>query len=153
MLFWLSEAVRIRGFQAVWSCSVDFPHYGDHFFGWNWSYLWFLDIIWRTCGSKCQREGGGIFPTLCVECCLVYVFFFLCFSWLDPRTIARSTFTGSMGLTSSFSQKWQPTMWAAPHSNPCKKTVDTAWSSITASADALDLMVLDHQHVWKLLHR
>ena len=29
-------------------------------------------IIWRMCGSKCQGEGGGIFPTLCVECCLVF---------------------------------------------------------------------------------
>ena len=25
-------------------------------FGWNWSYLWFLGIFWRTCGSKCR--GG-----------------------------------------------------------------------------------------------
>ena len=40
-------------------------------FGWNWSYLGFLGIIWRTCGSKCRGEGGGIFLTLCVECCLV----------------------------------------------------------------------------------
>ena len=44
-------------------------------FGWNWSYLGFLDIIWRTCGSKCRGEGGGIFPTLCIECCLVAIFF------------------------------------------------------------------------------
>ena len=48
------------GFSSLW-----WP------FGWNWSYLGFLGIIWRTCGSKCQGEGGGIFPTLCVECCLV----------------------------------------------------------------------------------
>ena len=40
-------------------------------FGWNWSYLGFLGIIWRMCGSKCRGEGGGIFLTLCVECCLV----------------------------------------------------------------------------------
>ena len=40
-------------------------------FGWNWSYLGFLGIIWRTCGGKCRGESGGIFPTLCVECCLV----------------------------------------------------------------------------------
>ena len=32
----------------------------------------FLGIIWRTCGSKCRGEGGGIFLTLCVKCCLVY---------------------------------------------------------------------------------
>ena len=69
-LFWLSETGQIWGFQAFWSCSVDFPHYGDplaeigHILG-------FLGIIWRTCGSKCRGEGGGIFPTLCVECCLV----------------------------------------------------------------------------------
>ena len=35
------------------------------------THLGFLGIIWRTCGSKCGGEGGGIFPTLCVECCLV----------------------------------------------------------------------------------
>ena len=45
-------------------CSLWWP------FGWNWSYLGFLGIIWRTCGSKCRGEGVGIFPTLCVECCL-----------------------------------------------------------------------------------
>ena len=46
-------------------------------FGWNWSYLGFLGIIWRTCGSKCRGEGGGIFPTLCVECCLVVIKYLL----------------------------------------------------------------------------
>ena len=40
-------------------------------FDWNWSYLGFLGIIWRMCGSKCRGEGGGIFPTLCVEFSLV----------------------------------------------------------------------------------
>ena len=50
------------GFSSLW-----WP------FGWNWSYLGFLGIIWRTCGSKCGGEGGGIFPTLCVECCLVVI--------------------------------------------------------------------------------
>ena len=49
------------GFSSLW-----WP------FGWNWSYLGFLGIIWRTCGSKCRGEGGGIFPTLCLEFCLVY---------------------------------------------------------------------------------
>ena len=29
MLFWLSETGKIWGFQAFWSCSVDYPHYGD----------------------------------------------------------------------------------------------------------------------------
>ena len=29
MLFWLGEMGKIWGFQAFWSCSVDFPHYGD----------------------------------------------------------------------------------------------------------------------------
>ena len=29
MLFWLNETGKIWGFQAFWSCSVDFPHYGD----------------------------------------------------------------------------------------------------------------------------
>ena len=70
MLVWLSETGKIWGFQAFWSCSVDFSSLWWPF-GWNWSYLGFLGIIWRTCGSKCRGEGGGIFPTLCVECCLV----------------------------------------------------------------------------------
>ena len=67
MLFWLSETGKIWGFQAFWSCSVDFPHYGDPLadIGHMWGF-------WRTCGSKCRGEGGGIFPTLCVECCLVW---------------------------------------------------------------------------------
>ena len=54
--------VVLCGFSSLW-----WP------FGWNWSYLGFLGIIWRTYGSKCRGEGGGIFPTLCVECCLVQV--------------------------------------------------------------------------------
>ena len=45
-------------------------------FGWNWSYLGFLGIIWRMCASKCRgEEGGGIFPMLCVEFCLVLTAF------------------------------------------------------------------------------
>ena len=43
----------------------------------NWSYLRFLSIIWRTCGSECPErvgvnvQGGGGRKTLCVEFCLV----------------------------------------------------------------------------------
>ena len=40
-------------------------------FDWNWSYLGFPGIIRRTCGRKCRGGSGGIFPTLCVEFCLV----------------------------------------------------------------------------------
>ena len=29
ILFLLSETGQIWGFQEFWSCSVDFPHYGD----------------------------------------------------------------------------------------------------------------------------
>ena len=43
--------VVLCGFYSLW-----WP------FGWNWSYLGFLGIIWRTCGSICRGEGGGIFP-------------------------------------------------------------------------------------------
>ena len=66
MLFRLSETSKIWGFQAFWSCPVDFPHYGDPLadIGHMWGF-------WRMCGSKCGGEGGGIFPTLCVKCCLV----------------------------------------------------------------------------------
>ena len=56
------------GFSSLW-----WP------FGWNWSCLRLLGIIWRTCGSKCRGEGGGIFPTLCIECCLVFNVFLLSF--------------------------------------------------------------------------
>ena len=71
MLFWLSEMGQIWGFHGslVVLCgysSLWWP------FGWNWSYLGFLDIIWRTCGSKCRGGNGGIFPTLCVEFCLIH---------------------------------------------------------------------------------
>ena len=68
MLFWNlgfpGILVMLCGFSSLW-----WP------FGWNWSYLGFLGIIWRTCGSKCRGEGGGIFLTLCVECCLVFNLF------------------------------------------------------------------------------
>ena len=36
-----------------------------HVFGVSGHYL---ENVW----SKCRGEGGGIFPTLCVECCLVF---------------------------------------------------------------------------------
>ena len=79
MLSWLSETGKIWGLQAFWShcgfSSLWCP------FGWNWSYLGFLGIIWSTCGSKCRGEGGGIFPTLCVECCLVFLLFDFIFLW------------------------------------------------------------------------
>ena len=70
MLFWLSETGQIWGFHSilVMLCgysSLWWP------FGWKWSYLGFLGIIWRTCGSKCRGGSGGIFPTLCVEFFLV----------------------------------------------------------------------------------
>ena len=70
MLFWLSEMGQIWIFQAFWSCSVDFPHYGDslteigHILG-----FWGLS---GECVGVNVEGGGGIFPTLCVEFCLVY---------------------------------------------------------------------------------
>ena len=57
----LGILVMLCGFSSLW-CPLD----------WNWSYLGFLGIIWRTCGSKRRGGSGGIFPTLCVEFCLVY---------------------------------------------------------------------------------
>ena len=56
----LGILVMLCGFSSLW-CP----------FEWNWSYLGFLGIIWRTCGSKCWGGSGGIFPTLYVEFCLV----------------------------------------------------------------------------------
>ena len=52
--------VVLCGFSSLW-CLFD----------WNGSYLGFLGIIWRTCGSKWQEGSGGIFLMLCVEFCLV----------------------------------------------------------------------------------
>ena len=70
MLFWLGETGKIWGFPDILFVLCGFSSLWWPF-GWNWSYFGFLGIIWRTCGSKCREEGGGIFPTLCVECCLV----------------------------------------------------------------------------------
>ena len=46
MLFWLSETGQIWGFQAFWSCSVDFPHDGDPLaeIGHIWGY-WALSNV------------------------------------------------------------------------------------------------------------
>ena len=54
--------VVLCGFSSLW-CHFD----------WNWSYLGFLGIIWGMCGNKkkCRGGNGGIFPTLCMEFCLV----------------------------------------------------------------------------------
>ena len=74
MLFWLSETGKIWCFPGILVVLCGFSSLWWPF-GWNWSYLGFLGIIWRTYGSKCRGEGGGIFPTLCVECCLVEMHF------------------------------------------------------------------------------
>ena len=60
-----SELIRF------WSCYVDFPDFGAPLTLWNWSYLGFLGIIWRTPGSKCQGGRGGIFLMYRVEFCPV----------------------------------------------------------------------------------
>ena len=57
--------------RALWFPLLWWP------FGWNWSYFAFLGIIWRKCGSKCRGEGEGIFLTLCVEFCLVFIMLWL----------------------------------------------------------------------------
>ena len=48
---------------------MDFPHYGDPLA--EIGHIWGFWALSGECGSKCRGEGGGIFPTLCVECCLV----------------------------------------------------------------------------------
>ena len=106
MLFWLSETGKIWGFQAFWSCSVNFPHYGDPL-AWNWSYLGFLGIIWRTCGSKCQGEGGGIFPTVCVECCLVWMTSQIAYTFYQPHLCPlRNQLATYQLMTKQFSMSW-----------------------------------------------
>ena len=71
--------VMLCGLSSLW-CAFD----------WNWSYLGFLGIIWRTCGSKCRGACGGIFPTLCVEFCLVIIIFFV--SVAPPTSINPTLF-------------------------------------------------------------
>ena len=61
-LGFLDILVMLCGFSSLW-CPFD----------WNWSYLGFLGIIWRMCGSTCQGGGGGLFPTLCDKFCLLEV--------------------------------------------------------------------------------
>ena len=54
MLFWLSETGQIWGFQAFWSCSVDFPHYGDPLaeIGHIWGF-------WALCGERVGVKVRG----------------------------------------------------------------------------------------------
>ena len=58
-LFWVSETGQIWGLPGIsWR-----THQGNGQtdpFDWNWSYLGFLGIIWRTCGSK-YRGGAEAF--------------------------------------------------------------------------------------------
>ena len=108
------------GFSSLW-----WP------FGWNWSYLGFLGIIWRTCGSKCRGEGGGIFPTLCVECCLVfvcfqfngyqgkkYVFFNIYILFARPATSERRTINIR---SNSGGRTWKMPIWPP---DPGRKITD-----------------------------
>ena len=72
MLFRLSETGKIWGFQTFWSCSVDFPHYGDPLA--EIGHIWGL---WALSGERVEVNFEGraeaYFPTLCVKCCLVYL--------------------------------------------------------------------------------
>ena len=48
-----------------WLCSVDFPHFNVPLALWDWSYLGFPGIIWRTPVENIEGDGG-LFPLLCV---------------------------------------------------------------------------------------
>ena len=50
--FWLSETGQIWGFHAFWSCSVDFPHYGD--------LLAEIDPIWGFWALSGERVGVNV---------------------------------------------------------------------------------------------
>ena len=83
----LGILVMLCGFSSSW-CP----------FAWNWSYLGFLAIIWRTCWSRCRGGSGGIFPTLCVEFCLVTKVLVLDWkstwcTWCLPSTLSTGTCT------------------------------------------------------------
>ena len=60
---------HLWGFWAFWSCSADFPHCDapltetGHILGY-WAFS-------GEYGGVCGERGGDIFPTLCVEFCLV----------------------------------------------------------------------------------
>ena len=71
MLFWLSETGQIWGFQAFRSCSVEFPHNDDPL-----AEIGHIGGFWALSGERVGvnvEGGGGIFPTLCVEFCLVFI--------------------------------------------------------------------------------
>ena len=69
VLLWLSETGQIRGFRAFWSCSVDFPHYDYPLT--ETGHIWaFYALSGEHVGVN-VKGGGGIFPMLCVEFCLV----------------------------------------------------------------------------------
>ena len=57
MLFWLSETGRIWGSQAFWSCSVNFPHYGDPLavIGHIWGF-WALSGVWEWMSKGGRRH-------------------------------------------------------------------------------------------------
>ena len=75
---------QIWGFRAFWSWSVDFPHYCDPLT--ETSHIWgFWALSGECVGVNIEGVGsGGIFPTLCVEFCLVFFFFF--FKLKSPNT-------------------------------------------------------------------
>ena len=71
VLFWLRETFQIWGFQAFWLCSVDFPHYGDPLT--ETGHIWGFWALSGEYAGVNVEGGGGIFPTLCVEFCLVII--------------------------------------------------------------------------------
>ena len=68
---------QIGGFRPIWSCSVDFPHCGAPLT--ETGHIWgFWELSGEVVGVNVEGGGsGGIFPTLCVEFCLV-VHVFIC---------------------------------------------------------------------------
>ena len=70
MLFWLSETGQIWGFQAFWSCSVDFPHYGDPLAEIGHMYVFgvsghYLENVWSKCPGGRRDISDALHRVLC----------------------------------------------------------------------------------------
>ena len=116
-LFWLSETGQIWGCRAFWSCSMDFPHYGDPLTETGHTCIWgFWALSGECVGVNVNGGSGGIFPTLWVEICLVLKIILMIDGWLISCKIVHRWM--SPNLTDDKSTLLQVMAWccqAASH--------------------------------------
>ena len=97
---YFSNFGAIWGSWAFWSCSVDFLHYGSlltltetgHIGG-----FWASgERGWRTGQGGWVGWGGGIFPMLCVEFCLVFNMNWYCCIFATSDSSSPQRIIGSL---------------------------------------------------------